>query len=55
MKSMYFVIKTVEGHICYAKTDAEITTEEFLGIFLDIAKEAKPITKEEYDAGTKEE
>lgn len=55
MKSMYFVIKTVEGQTLYAKTDVEVTAEEFLGIFLDIAKEATPITKEEYDAGTKEE
>lgn len=48
MKSKYFVIKTVEGEKKFAKTDEEITAEEFIGIFIDIAKEVYPITEEEY-------
>lgn len=52
MKSKYFVIKTVNNEKKFAKTDDEITADEFLGIFVDIAKEAYPITKEEYKACT---
>lgn len=52
MKSKYFVIKTVNNEKKFAKTDDEITVDEFLAIFVDIAKEAYPITKEEYKACT---
>lgn len=55
MKSRYFVIKTVNNEKKFARTDEEITAEEFLGVFLDVAKEAYPITKEEYKKCTGEE
>lgn len=51
MKSKYFVIKTIGGENLFAKTSDEITSEEFLGTFVDLAKEAYPITEEEYKAG----
>ena len=50
MKSMYFVIKTVNDEKKFAKTSDEMTSEEFLGTFVDMAKEAYPITEEEYHA-----
>lgn len=50
MKSMYFVIKTVNDEKKFAKTSDEMTSEELLGIFVDMAKEAYPITEEEYHA-----
>lgn len=52
MKSKYFVIKTLKNEKLFAKTSDEITAEEFLGTFVDIAKEAYPITEEEYKACT---
>lgn len=52
MKSKYFVIKTVNNEKKFAKTDEEITAKEFLGVFVDMVKEAYPITKEEYKACT---
>lgn len=52
MRSKYFVIKTVNNEMKFAKTGDEITADEFLGIFVDMAKEAYPITKEEYKACT---
>lgn len=52
MKSKYFVIKTVNNEKKFAKTDEEMTSEEFIGIFIDMAIEAYPITKEEYKACT---
>ena len=52
MKSKYFVIKTLSNEKKFAKTSDEMTAEEFLGTFLDIAKEVYPITKEEYKACT---
>lgn len=52
MKSKYFVIKTLNNEKKFAKASDEMTSEEFLGTFVDITKEAYPITEEEYKACT---
>lgn len=52
MKSKYFVIKTVKNEKKFAKTSDEMSAEEFIGTFIDIAKEAYPITEDEYNRCT---
>ena len=48
MKSKYFLIKTLNNEIELAKTSDEMSEEEFMGIFLDLVKEAHSLTQEEY-------
>lgn len=53
--SQFWMIKTVDGNVIYARTNYETSQETFKEALCDLVKEAVSITREQYIEATGED